>query len=237
MYIEHNFFIGLRDIDFNNNLKIKSLLSFLEDIGGIHSNKVGYGLLDIPEKKKSWILLNWKVQIFERPKYSENLRIKTWSRSMEKIYAFRDFEIYNEQNQKVAIATSKWVCVNTENGSICKIDDTIKNAYTIETPCVFENDIDKLSDPGNYIDNCTINITKDMIDVNGHVHNLEYIDFASQILPYEIMQDAKNIDVLYKKEIKANTKIKCFYSVIENNHYAIIKSEDENIIHAIIRIS
>ena len=42
MYVEHKFFVGLRDIDFKNNLKIKSLLSFLEDVGGIHSNIVGY---------------------------------------------------------------------------------------------------------------------------------------------------------------------------------------------------
>ena len=76
-----------------------------------------------------------------------------------------------------------------------------------------------------------------MIDINGHVHNLEYIDFASQILPYDIMKNAKNIDVLYKKEIKEDTTIKCFYSVIENSHYATIKNEDETIIHAIIRIS
>lgn len=42
MYIEQKFFVGLRDIDFKNNLKIKSLLSFLEDVGGTHSNIVGY---------------------------------------------------------------------------------------------------------------------------------------------------------------------------------------------------
>ncbi|MBR3003346.1 MAG: hypothetical protein IKF38_07345, partial [Clostridia bacterium] len=60
MFVEHDFFIGLRDIDFQNNLKIKSMFSFLEDIGGIHSNIAGYGLLDIPVKHKSWILLNWK---------------------------------------------------------------------------------------------------------------------------------------------------------------------------------
>ena len=68
MFVEHNFFVGLEDIDFNNNLKIKSLLGFLEDIGGIHSNIVGYGLLDIPVKKRSWILINWKVKIFKRPR-------------------------------------------------------------------------------------------------------------------------------------------------------------------------
>ena len=78
MFVEHEFFIGLRDIDFQNNLKIKSMFSFLEDIGGIHSNIAGYGLLDIPEKHKSWILLNWKLKFIRRPHYAETLKIKTW---------------------------------------------------------------------------------------------------------------------------------------------------------------
>lgn len=237
MYVEHNFFVGLRDIDFKNNLKIKSLLSFLEDVGGIHSNKVGYGLLDIPEKKKSWILLNWKVKIIKRPKYAENLRVVTWGRAMEKIYAFRDFEVFNESGERVVIATSKWVCIDTQKCSICKIDDTLKNAYTIEKKQVFENEISKLVAPENYIDSKDIKITKDMIDVNGHVHNLNYINFASQTLPYEIMQKAQNIEVMYKKEIKEDTIIKSFYWVEENNHYVTIKSQDEKTIHAIIKIS
>jgi len=166
MYIEHNFFIGLRDIDFKNNLKIKSLLSFLEDIGGIHSNVAGYGLLDIPEKKRSWVLLNWKVHFFRRPHYSENIKIKTWSRGMDKLYAYRDFEVYDENDNKIIIASSKWVCFDTDKMSITKIDDKIKNSYTIENKKVFDEEIQKLAIPESSIDNCEIKITKDLIYVN-----------------------------------------------------------------------
>lgn len=236
MYVEQDFFIGLGDIDFKNNLKIKSLLGYFEDIGGIHSNKVGYGLLDIPVKKRSWVLIAWKVKIIKRPHYSEVLRIKTWSCAIQKLYAIREFEVYNESGEKVAIASSKWVCVDTDKMSIAKIDDNIINAYESEEPRVFDDEIQKLKDPGSYIDSCTIHITKDLIDVNKHVHNLNYIDFATQLFPYEVMQNAQNIEVMYKKEIKENDNIKCFYSVKENEHYVVIKSEDEKFIHAIIKI-
>lgn len=236
MYIEHEFFIGLRDIDFNNNLKIKSLLSFLEDTGGIHSNKVGYGLLDIPQKKKSWMLLNWKIKIISKPHYAETLRIKTWSRKMDKLYAYRDFEIYNEKNDLVAIASSKWVCIDTEKMSITKIDDDLKKSYTIEDKKVFDEEIEKLKEPENYTNECEIEITKDMIDVNGHVHNLEYVDFASHILPYDVMQNAMNFEIMYKKEIKENDIIKCFYAIENETHMVVIKNQDESIVHAIVRI-
>lgn len=237
MFVEHNFFVGLEDIDFNNNLKIKSLLGFLEDIGGIHSNLVGYGLLDIPIKKRSWILINWKVKILKRPRYAENLKIKTWAYGMEKLYALRDFEVFNEAGELVIIASSKWVCLDTEKQSIIKVEDKLRDAYTIENKRVFEYDIEKLKEPENYIKETSVQITRDMIDVNRHVHNINYMDFATHILPYEVMQQATNIEVMYKKEIKETDKIKCKYAVENNSHYVVIKSEDDKVLHAIIKLS
>lgn len=238
MFIEHNFFVGLGDIDFNNNLKIKSLLGYLEDVGGIHSNVVGYGLLDIPVKKRSWVLLNWKVKILKRPRYAETLKVKTWAYGMDKIYALRDFEVHNEKGELVVIATSKWVCLDTEKKAIIRIDDEMKNAYTLENKKVFDGEIEKLKEPdGNYIQEEILQVTRDMIDVNHHVHNLNYIDFASHILPYEIMQSATNIEVMYKKEIKENDKIRCKYTIQNGEHFVVIKTEDDSVLHAIIKLS
>ena len=236
MFVEHDFFIGLRDIDFRNNLKLKSMFSFLEDIGGIHSNIAKYGLLDIPVKHRSWILLNWKLKFIRRPHYAETLTIKTWSRKAEKIYAYRDFEVFDENKELVAIASSKWVLVDTEKLSICKIDEDIMKAYTTEDKQVFDEEITKLAEPTEYADSCETQVTRDMIDINGHVHNLNYIDFASQVIPFEIMRNAKKVEVMYKKEIKENSKVKCFYAIEDGCHYAILKSEDENTLHAIIKL-
>lgn len=236
MFVEHDFFIGLRDIDFKNNLKIKSMFSYLEDIGGIHSNIAGYGLLDIPEKHKSWILLNWKLKFIRRPHYAETLHLKTWSRKIDRIYAYRDFEVFDEKNEKVAIASSKWALVDTQKLSICKIDEDILNAYTTEDVTVFDEEITKLNEPQKFLDCCETQVTRDMIDINGHVHNLNYIDFAIQVIPFEIMRNAKEVEVMYKKEIRDNSKIKCFYTIEDGFHYAVLKSEDESTLHAIIKI-
>lgn len=70
----------------------------------------------------------------------------------------------------------------------------------------------------------------------GHVHNINYIDFVTQAMPMEAMQNAKTVEVLYKKEIRDADKIKCFYGMQDNYHYAVIKSEDEQTVHAIVRI-
>ena len=73
--------------------------------------------------------------------------------------------------------------------------------------------------------------------LTGHVHNINYIDFVTQIMPIKKMQEAKVIEVLYKKEIRDIPRIKCFYGVQENKKYVVIKSENEEIVYAIVRLS
>ena len=234
MFIDRDFLVGFRDIDFNNHIKIKSMLSFLEDMGGIHSNIAGLGIYDIPKTRKSWVLINWKLEFLKKPSYAETVKVKTWSSGMDKLFAYRDFYVYNEQGEVVAKASSKWILINIDDMSICKLDDEVSNAYELEEEHVFEEDFTKLKDIGNYIDSCEILITKDMIDVNGHVHNLNYLDFASQVVPLEVMQNAMKVEVLYKKEIKEKDQVKCYYAMENNVHYAILKSADEKVLHAVI---
>jgi len=236
MYVEHDFFVGFRDVDFQNNLKIKSALSYLEDIAGIHSNIAGYGLLDIDKNKKTWVLINWKLEFLRRPRYSETLKVKTWSNGTEKIYALRDFYMYDENGEVVAKATSKWVLIDSEKKTMIKPTDEVMNAYTTEPDQVFTDKVEKLKEPENYIDSVQVKITKDMMDVNGHVHNINYIDFVTQVMPIQIMQGAKSVEVLYKKEIRDAKKIKCFYGIQDGFHYATIKSENEETVHAIVRL-
>lgn len=71
----------------------------------------------------------------------------------------------------------------------------------------------------------------------GHVHNTNYIDFAKQVMPIEVMQNAKKVEILYKKEIRDANIVKCLYGIQDSSHYAVVKSEDENILHAIIRLN
>ncbi len=125
MFVEHNFFVGARDINSLKELTNTSLLSYLEDIACIHSEIAGYGITNMYEIKKTWILLSWKIKVIKRPKFADNLKVKTWSRLIDRFYAYRDFEVYNENNDIIAIATSKWVFIDIEKGKIIRISEKV----------------------------------------------------------------------------------------------------------------
>lgn len=240
MKIEHEFYIGLKDIDRNNKLSIKSLLSFLEDIGGIHSNLAGYGLYDIERTKLNWMIISWKIKFFKKPDYNETVKIVTWSKGIERLFSYRDFEIYNSNGELAGLASSKWVLVNMETKSITSPDEKLVEAYQSEEDSVMDRkELTKIKEPTSYSNVAENFITREMIDVNNHVHNLNYLDLGYSALPDDVYYlEFNEIEIMYKKEIKLGEKVKSFYSYSEEEqtHYLTIKSEDESILHAIIKL-
>ncbi len=227
------------DIGKSNKFNIKSLIAYLQEIAGSHSTLAGYGLNNIPNTHVTWLLLDWKVKMFSHPSYDEEITIHTWPRVLEKFYSYRDFEVFDSKGNLVAIASSKWIIINTETKKIQKITNTIVNAYGIEQKTVFNEPLDeKPQIPDNPSLNFTYTIQRRDIDTNGHVNNLHYIDYALETLPEEIYDSHEfdNIEIHYKKEIKYKDKINCYYTFENNKHIIVIKNEDDSILHSVIKL-
>ena len=165
--------------------------------------------------------------------------MKTWSRRIEKLYCYRDYELYLD-NKLVAIASSKWIAVYRNSGKIARLTKEISEQYNSTDISVFNNDINfELNIPNNFSNIYTYTSERRDIDTNHHVNNLFYLDFAYSVLPekvYNYRFDLNNIKINYKKEIKLGDTIKCKYVFENNKHIVVIFSEDENIIHAIINL-
>lgn len=238
---EHKFKIGFRDVGKSNKITNKGLLGYLEDTAGMHSDLVGYGLNDIYKTNLTWILLNWKVQVFKRPLYGESILVKTWARNTIKFYTFRDFEVYNNKNELIAIATTKWVLMDAKAMTLTKIPDELISKYNPENKAVFgnEKEIGKLDFPTEYESMFPYTIQRKDIDINRHVHNVTYLDFAYEILPESVYNNINlnTFEILYKKETKLGETIKCFYSKVDNSHFVVMKTEDEKTVHCVIRLS
>lgn len=200
-----NFKMGLTDIEKDNKIKNIAILKMLENIGSYHSDIAGYGTNDIPIKKLSWILLDWKLKVIKRPTYGETLEIHTWARVANKFFTYRDFEIYDGNKNLCAIATSKWTLINIEEGKMSKITEDVINSYKPEEKEVFEKEkLEKLQEPKEFISSIKYEIKRKDIDINKHMHNLYYLDLAYEALPEDVYNTNifDNVRIMYKKEIK-----------------------------------
>ena len=241
MIVENEYTVKLSEIDKNNKATNKAILSYLEDTGGKHSNIAGYGIFDIPRTHLTWLLLEWKLQVIRRPNYAEKIKVTTWSKNSVKCYAYRDFKVYDEQGNVIALAASKWVLVDTQKGRIVKIEPDLLEKYEPELDkYAFEGeDFSKIHVPEEYQFETKYIVRKSDIDVNNHMHNLNYLDLANEALPEEIYKEGQlnNVRITYKKEIKLGESVECKYSFINGKHLVIVKSQDESVLHALIELS
>ncbi len=240
MIYKENVKIGLKDIEKQNYLGNKAILEYLENIAGHHADSLGYGLNTMNETGLTWVLLEWHVNIIKRIQYGQNLTLCTWSRSIERYYGNRDFEIYDENNELCVIASSKWLLIDIKKGSIAKADNEMIKKYDSECDkAVFENEkFDKIDIPKEFKSNFVYKIKRKDIDVIGHMHNIYYLDLAYEALPEEIYEKRlfDNIRITYKKEIKYGEVVNCKYAFINNKHIIVIENEEGNIIHAVIEL-
>ena len=241
MIVEQEYIVKLSEIGKDEKATNKAILGYLEDTGGKHSNIAGYGLLDIQQTHLTWLLLEWKLKVNRRPNYTEKITVKTWSKGAIKCYAYRDFEIYDEQGNIIALAASKWVLVDTEQGKIVRIEPDLLSKYEEELgKNAFDDgdDFEKIKEPEECQLETMYQVRRADIDVNNHMHNLNYLDLANEALPEEIYRGAHldNIRITYKKEIKLGETVRCKYACEDGKHIVTIKSEDDKLLHAIIEM-
>ena len=187
MKFEREYYVGIKDIGLDGKMSNYGMLSILEEIASSHSDTVGYGVNDIDKRKKVWLLMDWKLQILERANYESKIKVKTWARQITKrpFSTYRDFEVYDEQGNVIALASSKWVLLDIEKGKIVKITPELIGKYKPElTKTAFEDEqFEKIEEPYEYLLEKEYTVRRSDIDVNMHMHNLNYIELANEVLP------------------------------------------------------
>ena len=236
MIYSSNYKIGLEDIGINNKATNKALLAIMEDVAGLHSASVGYGVLEMESKKRVWILLDWQIKVIKRPQYNDDIKAETWSRKVERLCAYRDFQLKDKDGNVIVIGTSRWLFIDTIKRRPIRLTNDITDLYESEfDKMVFSEEMQE-SKYEDYIFEKEYSVQRRDIDMNEHMHNLSYLDMAYEILPEDIYKNKvfNNVRIVYKKEIVYGESVKCYYSEYEDKYIVTVKSKDK--INAIVEL-
>ena len=202
--------------------------------------KLGYGIKDFERTHLVWLVLFWKLKIYRRPESEEKIHIETWSAGSERVCSYRDYKLYDENNNLIAIATSKWALYNLPEAHLAKITPELLEAYQPTDEHVFENTLYKLAVPNaTYLATYDYTVMRRDIDTNHHVHNSNYLDIANEVLPEDVYRnvESSNVEIMYKNQAIYGDKTKSFYYQVGSEHYVVIRSEDLSKLHCIIKLS
>ncbi|MEW8978205.1 MAG: acyl-ACP thioesterase domain-containing protein [Symbiobacterium sp.] len=241
MIFEQRFIAGIRDVGDRNELTNKAILEALTDVSNLHGLTVGQSTRDRSRSHLAWMVANWKLKVIRRPKVCDTFVARTWARGYSRAHALRDYELVDQNGEVCALATSKWVAVDTETGSLLRLTPELMDRYEPEPDRVNFPGVDFMRAAPKDVPEerrALVQAPRYMIDLNGHVHNTMYLDLAAEVLPDDLWRrQFDSLEIHYRKEILPGQTVLLLYGEAGGTHYVQLKSEDGAVLHAVIALS
>ncbi len=226
LVLEENIHIRYSDSECNGRLKPFSLLNFFQDMAAESAERLGFGYSAIYPQNLLWVLLKYRIEFSNYPVNVKQLAIKTEPRGYNRMFAYRNFEVYAD-GQLCGRASSVWALVQADTLAIAHVGEVLKDNENMIKFVPGENDLKFTKIPplthADYEETFTVRYND--IDINMHANNGNYIVWAIEPLPYEWKHEKKlkNIDIVFKKEIKCGEALIC----------KVQKLDEHNTLHAL----
>lgn len=240
MQLEHTFFVGIQDTGADNKITNKALLEAFTNITCLHGERMGQGVNDKAASHLSWVVLNWKLQVFQRPRACESILVKTWAQQYHHLRAQRDYDVFNASGDRIAQATSVWLAVDAEKKTPVRLSPEIMDRYGCEPEhqnfpgFQFPRVQKRAAAPRTTQE---FRVTKAMIDCNCHVHNPAYLNFAAEALPDgldTVLFD--HTEISYKKEVRPGETVRLEYEQEGERHLVYVSDPANGALHAVITL-
>ena len=119
--------------DINQNMKLSQLLSLVLQVSGKQSLSLGmsdeyvfqtYNLV--------WIITEYAIEIDRLPRYTENIVIETVPTAYNKLFCYRDFNVYGQDGEKILTIHSTFVLMDYDTRKVHPVVDDIVDVYQVE---------------------------------------------------------------------------------------------------------
>ena len=209
-YIQ-DFDIRFYELNSNGCIKESVLFHFLQEIAAAHAEKENFGYSFISKTNHAWFVLKYHVKIHKWQANIFKLRVKTWPRGIFKLTCPREFEVYSDDGELLASASSAWVLVDAQTKRIVRPLDVFPEFPEQTDIKALETDFPKIPDVERTSFSKVFEVRFDDIDINQHVNNASYITWAFDTLDADFRErySAKEIEIHYKKETKLGENILC----------------------------
>lgn len=226
---EENVKVRYSEMDYDLVLKPSALLQFLQDMASDNAENLGFGYSFVVKNNLAWFLLKYRIEFDDYPKGLYELKFKTAPRGYNKLFAFRDFEVW-AGDKRIGRAASTWALVDLKTKSMAPVSECLcDNPYM--TPVEKrEGDLvyGKVKAPEKIDIEKTFEIRFDDLDVNKHVNNVNYIVWAFEPLDIEFRKEnkLKALDIVFKKEIQYGHNVLSQVEVQDNKTIHVVKNSD-----------
>jgi len=221
------------EVDVNARLTIPSVCNFFQEVAWEHADALTFGYNFLKSINKFWVLSRLHIKIHEYALWTEQIEITTWPKGIEGMFALRDFIITSmkEPGKKLISGTSSWLILDMEKHRPQKIESDDHPKYDWKAEDAFIYQAEKLTAFEDLIIADSFKAKYSDTDVNKHVNNVKYIQWAIDNLSDKLYFGTYLIDeivVNFLSEAAINDEISILTNSGENLSFISIFNKTRN---------
>ncbi|MDR1879115.1 MAG: hypothetical protein LBQ64_06085 [Bacteroidales bacterium] len=217
--------------DFTRQMTPVSLFCFLQESAWRHAQSKGFGWHDLAQKQQFWIVAKIHAIIHHMPAWTERIRLETWGKQPELLTAFRDFELFDNKNTLLISASSSWHILDMQHHKPVSMEDFVTDFPIIPNRHAIEQKPQKIKLPAIApVSGDSFAVLPGDIDMNGHVNNTRYIQWATDSIPFSFQQThfLSEINVNFISEAQIDNQ--CYINTYQEDtmfYHAILSRKDD----------
>ncbi|VTS28263.1 acyl-ACP thioesterase [Streptococcus pseudoporcinus] len=198
--------------DVKHDAKLPLLLAYCLTVSGCQSQLLGRSDAYLLEQfQLVWIITDYEVKIKRLPLFNETITIQTEALSYNKLFCYRQFDIYDQEGNQLADILTYFALMNPETRKVAPIPEEVVAPYQTE----FVKKIRRAfkAAPLENPKSKDYHVRYFDIDMNGHVNNSKYLDWIYDSLGYDFLRhhNPVSLRLKYVKEVAPGGQIRSLY--------------------------
>ena len=224
-----NYHIESSQSDNKDKIHLAYIFSFFEAVAGEHSEDIGIHYFDMRSKNQTWILNRIALDIKYLPNKYDDIRVYTWQSKQSSVGFYREFLIFNKNNEAIIAARSFWSIMDLNSRTIIPSNEIVaskENPFILPiktTNAKLKSIKSTLAEEDNKISYKYL-IGYSDLDANNHVNNTRYINMVINAVDFlDLGLDIDSFEVNYTSELIKGDLVSVEASIIEetNEHYSL----------------
>lgn len=214
------------DFDVTCNVKLQRVMEFMQDAATTHADELGIGWDYMDSNGLFWILSKVKI-VFHKPldRKIRSFKLYTWPIAASRAYMERRFEAVDEQGERLFSSSTLWMIVERDTRKIAS-REVVAQYYSFDfdnAECGCDANFDRLRRDDTYALSYESNVKRCLLDINKHVNNTCYVNYAVDVL--EIGEQVSAVELVYHKELILGDTVSV-YSKRDGNYVNVVGERD-----------
>ena len=212
------------EVDFKDELKISTALSYLEEVACYSADELGFGYDYVKPRGYAFMVTNICCEFLRPISLGETVVVKTWPLPPSHVIFGREYQMYSKSGELLSNATSRWCLIDVAAGKLAQSKVIDNQDYsTYNTTKVMENVKWKIpafkTEEGTLC--FSLKIANSEYDHNMHVNNTRYADYCLNCFTVAELADKrlKRFSISYVKQCKEGEELRFYRMAQEDGSY------------------